>query len=820
MLKLFIGFIPDIRVQMKRLLLLTICCFLSTLLSAQTAAPPTITISGTVIDSATNKPLGFVTVALQNSKTHEGIKSGLTTDNGGFALKIPAGDSYQAVFVFIGYKTKTVPISGTGTERSLGRILLSASTGQLKEVSITSARPLMKQEVDRISYDVQADPESKSVTALDMMRKVPLLSVDASDNIKLRGSSNYKILINGKESALMARNPSDILKAMPGTNIVKIEVITTPPAKYDAEGLAGIINIITVKNADQGYNGSANINYNSVYGYRLNLNTTVKQGKLGFTGYVGTGKRESRSSETGSQSIFYDPASSLTQNGTRSNGGKNTYVSTELSYEIDTLNLLTGMFDLYNNNNNQGTTQFTNLRDGNNNITESYRSLNNGTGQYHGSDVGLNYQLSFKNHKDELLTASYKYSNNNSKQFSDVSTQDVINYQAPDYRQYNNSGSKEHTLQLDYIQPLKVVTIEAGGKMILRNNFSNFHTDTLTGNNQYTTDPKQENDFTYHQDVYSLYNSYQLKFTKWVLKGGLRLERTNISANFISASGTNLDQRYNNLVPSLSIQRSLKNSSLTFGFTQRIQRPGIYQLNPFVDSTNRSYITRGNPALRPAVNNTFELGYSNFAKGSINISTNYAFANNTIESLASVNGAVTTTTFANVGKNRHLGFDVNINYPITTRLNVNINAELLQIWLKGTYNGAFLSNSGQQGHLFTYTGYKFDDGYRIGVNIGYDSRYVLLQGRDNFYFFSGANVSKEIFNKKASFSVNFNNPFSKFNKLDFFTKTSDFQTSNYFLNYYRTLNLNFSYKFGKLNSTIKKNQRGINNDDTSGGSKN
>src|ERR1700743_2459251 len=157
----------------------------------------------------------------------------------------------------------------------------------------------MKREGDRISYDVQADPESKALTALDMMRKVPLLSVDANDNIKMKGSSNYKILINGRESALVAKDPSDVLKAMPADNIEKIEVITTPPAKYDAEGLAGIINIITKKNADQGYNGQISGRYNSVYGPGYNFNGSYKQGKLGVSGYFGFGNQKQTVTSSG-----------------------------------------------------------------------------------------------------------------------------------------------------------------------------------------------------------------------------------------------------------------------------------------------------------------------------------------------------------------------------------------------------------------------------------------------------------------------------------------------------------------------------------------
>jgi len=803
---------------MKKLILIFFTIFFSVSVFGQTQK--TLTVKGTITDSVTNQPIGYATVALQNAKTQASVKSTLAKDDGYFELTVPAG-KYQLVLANMGYKNKQVTLKDTVLVIDMGKIVLSPSTNQLDAVTITGVKPLMKQEVDRLSYDVQADPESKIITALDMIRKVPLLSVDATDNIKLRGSGDYKILINGRESAMMAHNPSDILKSMPASNIVKIEVITTPPAKYDAEGLAGIINIITKKKADQGYNGSAGVNYNTVYGYRGNLNLTVKQGKIGYSGYVGSGRRPYLGSEFGNTSTFNRPLSSLVQSGMQYRGGNNTYTSNELSFEFDTLNLISATINHFNGVNSTGNDQLTTQRDANNAISQAYHLLNNGTGNNMGTDIGINYQLGFKHNKNQLLTASYNYNYSNNNQFNDVSADQTLNYHSPNYRQYNNSGSKEYTTQLDYIQPLKTLTIEAGGKMILRNNFSDFHNDTLAANNQYQTAAKQTNNFTYHQNVYSLYNSYQLKFAKWTFKGGLRLERTNINADFTATGGGAFNQDYNNLVPSVSAQRTINaTSSLTFGFTQRIQRPGINQLNPFTDLSNPNFINIGNPALRPAVNNNFELSYGNFAKGSINLSTHYTFADNTIQNIVTVNNAVTTTTFANVGKDKRLGVDANIQYPISKKIGININSELLQVWLNGTYNGSPFTNSGQQGHLFTYTSYKFDDGYRIGVNLGFDSRYVLLEGRDNWYFSNSVEVSKDMANKKATFSLFVGNPFSKFNKLDFFTKTPDFQTYNYFLNYYRTAGFNFVYKFGKLNSTIKKNQRGISNDDTSSGGRN
>ncbi|TFF36855.1 TonB-dependent receptor [Mucilaginibacter psychrotolerans] len=795
---------------MKILLLAAFGCFLSLITFAQ-SNQPTISIKGIVIDSATNKPLSYVTVAISDIADNAPIKSSLSKDDGSFEFTGLAAKAYRLSLISVGYKTKAIELKGAIID--LGRLLLSPSSSQLNEVTVTAAKPLMKQEVDRLSYDVLADPESKTLTALDMIRKVPLLSVDANDAIKLRGSGNYKILLNGKESAIMARNPSDILKAMPGANIVKIEVITTPPAKYDAEGLAGIINIITKKNADEGYNVGVNANYNSEYGPRANLNFTVKQGKFGLSGFSGTGKRPQRNTAYFNETDFLQQPSSIIQNGSRFNSGTNNYVSTELSFEADSLNLLTGSFNYYRNANTTGSNQITQQTD--NGTETDFTTINMGTGKFEGKDFGLNYQLGFKGNKERLLTASYKFSDNRNSTLNNVSPGNTA-----DYRQFNSSGAKEHTTQLDYIQPFKVVTFEAGGKLIDRNNFSDFHTDVYNvATQQYLPDAAQDNVFDYRQDVYSLYNSYTLKFTKFTVKGGVRYERTNIDANF-SSTNTSLDQNFTNVVPSLSIQRNLKNSSVTFGFTQRIQRPGIFQLNPFVDRSNPNYITTGNPALVPAVNNSFELSYGNFAKGSVNISTSYSFANNTIQQLASVNGTVTTTTYANVGKNKQLGLDLNMNYPITKKLNVNINAELMRVWLEGFYSNQLFKNRGYQGHVFTNSSYKFDNGYRIGLNVGFDSRYVLLQGTDNYYLGYSANASKELFNKRASIFVYTQGPFKRFIKLDFSTRTQDFINTSYNYQIFRTFGIGFNYKFGKLNSELKKNQRGINNDDTSGGGRN
>ena len=771
-----------------------------------------------MIDSATNKPLGFVTIALLDPKTNQPVKSSITKDDGSFQIIVSTG-IYKLGIVSVGYKNKMLPVTANDTVINIGKILLSLQGTQLNEVSVSSVKPLMKQEVDRISYDVQADPESKSLTALDMMRKVPLLTVDANDAIKLKGSGNYKILVNGKESALMAKNPSDILKSMPGTNIVRIEVITTPPAKYDAEGLVGIINIITKKTLDEGYNIGVNTRYNTLWGPGLNLNGTVKEGKLGFSAYTGTGIQHVNHNPYGTTQTFFNNyvpnGNVLKLPGNNIYSGNYKYASAELSYEIDTLNLLTASGDFSYNLDNQQNIDTLTLRNKNTGVINQQYSENNiGHNRSYGYDAGLDYQLGFKRSKDQLLTISYNYSYSPSNQSNNILLTNTINYPQPNFNQFNSSGSREHTIQVDYAQPLtKQLSLEAGGKGILTDNFSDFNTDTVTANGNYVLNSALANSFNYHQNVYSIYNSYQLKLDKWVAKGGYRLERTTINADFASTNSS-FSTDYNNLIPSISIQRTFGKNTLNFGFTERIQRPQISQLNPYIDRSNPNFITTGNPRLNPELNHVFELNYSNYAKGSVNIGLSYAFSNNSIQSVTSIDTAlqrdISSTTYRNVGTNKNLGLNINTNYPITPKLQLSLNGQLSYVWLTGDYNEQSYKNSGFTGNVFTNLSYKFTDGYRIGINAGYFSGQVNLQGKSSSFVFNQAVLSKEFLNKKLVFSLVANNPESRYWHGYSYVRTPDFYTYSDYNQLYRSFQVRLSYKFGRLNSDIKKSEHGIN----------
>ena len=781
-------------------------------------------LNGTVVDSVSGKPLAYATIVLQNSKTKSPVKNFISKDDGSFELTGADSLDYLLIFAFTGYDNKTISIS-RGQSAVLGLISMKLSDKQLNEVSVVAVKPVIKRDLDGIKYDVSADPEAPGLSVLDMMRKVPLLSVDASDNIKLKGKGNFKILINGKESALMAKNPSDVLRSMPATNIERIEVITTPPAKYDAEGLAGIINIITKRKLDEGYNIGLNGRLNTIWGPGINLNGTYKKGKFGFSGYMGYNVRHQQTNDIGGQQQFFYNKSSLIQNGINTAYAHNTYGDAELSYEIDSLNLLTGSFEFYAGNYSQNSNQLSNSYDSNNSLIQAYRLMNNASNNFGGLDASLNYQLGFKKDKNRLLTFSYKYSYSPGTQNNNNTISDTINFYLPDYIQYNQSGNKEHTIQVDYVHPLNKVNLEAGAKTILRNNFSNFETSNYNdATKEYEVNPNQTNDFKYDQDIYSIYNSYSAKWGKWNAKAGLRLEHTTVRANFISTS-SQVDQDYNNLIPSVSVQWNLKSSSISLGFTDRISRPGIYQLNPFVDYSNPNFINTGNPNLQPEVNHSFELNYSIFSKNAVTAGLSYSFTNNSLQTVTylqavnsgSLTDTVSVTTYENLGTNKNLGLNLNINITSVRNLGVSLNGQISHVWLKGTYNGQFYTNDGYTGNVFLNAGYKFGKGFRVGFDAGYFSGDVNLQGNTSPFIYNSYTLSKTFLDKRLTLTAVMNNPYSQYYTFRSTTTTPDFYQSTYNQIFYRSFALRFNYKFGKLNSEIKKNQRGINNDDKKAG---
>ncbi len=805
---------------LRAALLLCLFVFTASTLWAQTT---TGSIKGIIVDSLSKKPQDFITIALKKDK--EVIKTVLTEATGNFVFtNIPFG-KYTITAIAVGFEPKNMAIDLSASDKTLDlkTILIKSQVNNLSEVAVVGTKPLIKQEVDRISYDIQADPESKILTALDMMRKVPLLSLDADDNVLLKGSGSYKILINNKPSGMLARNPKDVLKSMPATSILKIEVITTPPSKYDSEGLIGIINIITNKNADNGYNGNVNLRHQfPVGGPGIGANFTLKQGRFGLTAYGGSGYYSAGNTIYREFRITTGAVpTSLTAEGTRANKGNNwRYGGAELSYEIDSLNLITGEINPYGGYNKQGSFQHFDLYNGSAYSAYDLDRLSKYT--WGGWQGNLNYQLGFKDNKEHLLTFSYRYDRSSEPQDNRILSTNRVNYTVPDYKQHNDNKALEQTIQVDYVHPVKKVKIEAGVKAILRNNDSDFQYLNFNSTlNDYLIDPAQSNTYSNNQNIFGAYNSYAINLNNWNFKAGVRAEGTYVSADFKTTNST-LKTHYFNIIPAVSVNRKFKdNSNLNLGFTQRIQRPGIYDLNPFVDKSNPNYEVYGNPDLKAVLSNNFELTYSSFKKASINLGLSYNFANNTQQTVYIFDPAtnITHITQENIGKDRSLTTNININYPITPKFNVSMGGNIGYTWIEGMVSGILSKNKGLIGYGNMNTTYKFENTWKTSFSFNYGAPQVMLQGKSNSYYYLAFSGSKDIIKDKLTLSASAVNPLKKFRAYSNHTEGLNFIQDSYSENYFRRFNVSLNWRFGKLQGSIKKNERSINNDDVKGSGK-
>ncbi|WP_161890357.1 TonB-dependent receptor domain-containing protein [Pontibacter russatus] len=809
---------------MKQTFLLALCLLLNSLSWAQ--SPATGTVKGMVADSANQEPLGYVTVVVSEPGKDQPLKTTFTQSDGKFEITgLPLG-RYKLILTFVGYKpfSKELPaLDAANPMADLGQLSLVSSAEQLREVEVTAEKMLITQDIDKISYNVEFDPESKTLTALDMLRKVPMLSLDAEENIQLNGSGSFKVLVNGRASTLFARNPKDVFRSMPASTIKRIEVITDPPAKYDAEGIGGIINVITHDAPQNGYNGNIYLSQSLPDSRSGSANVTAKMGKFGLSAYGGTNKFTSPSYNSLFERVNQNTGATMVQAGSGNSEGYFNYISSELSYEIDTLNLLAAKFSLNGNEFESRSLQTVEELNSEGERTQAYERISPSTSHWYNYEVGLDYQHTFKRDKNQLLTLSYKLGDEQNGSESDLLFNPILNYMGPaETRTLNDGKSVEQTYQADYVHPVKKHTLEVGAKTILRESgsdyfYRNYNPETDT----YEEVPALSNEFDYSQDIYAAYTSASLRFEKWGLRLGTRLEQTVVDANFKS-SGSVAEQDYLNLIPNVTLTRTLKNmATLKASYTQRIERPGLWYLNPYVNRTNEKTISFGNPNLEAATSHVFSLGHS-FFKGSnsLNSTLTHTFTNNAIQSYTTFNLAdsVSSTTFGNIGRNSTTTLSLGGNATLFQKLSLNVNGTLSYSDLSGNINGRDLQNSGVSGYMFSNASYRFDKNWRASVNLGYYAPRVLLQGESSGQFWDGFSVSKSFLkDEKANISLSVQSPLNKY-----FTYSNELSDQNFYQrsesrNVRRRISLGFSYKFGKLKDDIKRTRRGIKNDDLKSG---
>ena len=797
------------------------------------------TVKGLVVDSITGEGEPYATVRVEKA-------AALTKSDGRFTVSLAEKGKYRLTVSSMGRAdiVKDFTLEAGKPAVDLGKMPIHDATNVLAGVEVTAQKPLVTADIDKIGYDVESDPDSKTNTVIEMLRKVPMVTVDGEDNIKVGGSSSFKVYVNGRPNNMMSNNPSEVLKSMPANTIKKIEVITNPGPKYDAEGVGGILNIVTVGSGFEGYTATVSANGSNT-GVGGGLFGTVKVGKLTVSARYNYNHNSQPRSYSGSTLTVTDENPSSASANIESEGSSKSRSnfqsgSLEASYEIDTLNLVTASFGLWGNNySSRGTSSTVGTSPLDGGGLYSYSMPSHSRNSWFSIEGSVDYQRLFKV-KDRMLTFSYRISTDpeTSDSYTDYDDMDAV----ADWQDYlqrlenqHNDGSQrttEHTFQLDYTTPIgKLHTLEAGAKYILRNNSSenDRYTMAATATGGYEFDEDHSSHYRHNNDIIAAYLGYGLKWKKLSGRLGLRYEHTIQDVKYLLGRGDDFRKDFDDLVPSASIGYRLTDTqNLRLGYNMRIYRPGIWYLNPYLDDSNPTSISQGNPNLVSEKSHSFSLGYNSFTtKLSINLSLRYSFTNNSIESVSSLvsdndiaglqnptGKGVLYTTYRNIGKTRSANMSAYVNYsPFTT---TRIYANLYGGW---TYlsDGGDLSNHGWNMYAYGGAQQTLPKDWRISLSIWSQTPWISLQGKGSGFFGYGLNVTKQFLKQRLSLSAFANNFFKKYNVYNNDMSSTGFTQHSWSKYNQQRFGISVSFRIGELKASVKKAERTISNDDVKEG---
>ena len=653
--------------------------FVMILMSLSSVVMAQTTVKGLLMDETLGENEPFATVRVfKAGKSEKPVAMFLTDENGQFSQEIKGKGQFDIVFSSIGKEDlrKTVALEGKGI-LNLDTLYIKENATMLKGVEIVAQKPLVKMEVDKMSYNVAEDEDSKSNTVLDMLRKVPMVTVDGQDNITVNGSSSFKVYVDGMPNVMFSSNPSMVFKSMPATAVKSIEVVTNPGAKYDAEGAAGVLNIIMNKqdpNAAQSMNGFNGTVRASAGTKQLGGSVFIngQQGKLTYSANVMTSYNRPGTTETELEQL-QDNGNSQLMNSTSNVKTPFTMGSLTLGYQIDSmsvLNLTAQINSMSIKSNGNSTTTIDGYSNGNSFSYGSTTDMKNSRTSFNGS---IDYQRFFNQDHTKSLSLTYQlnYSPATTETTNLFNTESSIIDLANRYSE-NKNKTTNHTFQLDYSMPLgKGQTLSFGGKLQLHNASSDakYYVKDVY-------DPSSSSDYEYKNSILAGYGEYAGNFNKLGIKAGLRYEYTWQDVEYHLGNGEDFKKNYGSLVPTASLQYTLsQGSNLGLTYNMRISRPGISYLNPYVDKSNPIALTYGNPELDVEKNHNFSLVYNLFTpKLMVNLNLHHNFVDNAISQYSFYDSDdLLNTTYGNVVKRHQTGLNGYVNYLMTkdTRLFFN-----------------------------------------------------------------------------------------------------------------------------------------------------
>ena len=721
------------------------------------------TVKGVLMDKTLGEAEPFATVRVfKAGKTDKPVAMFLTKEDGQFSEKVNGKGKFDIVFSSVGKEDLRQTIElGNENELNLGTLYIKENTTVLKGVEVVAQKPLVKMEVDKMSYNVAEDEDSKSNTVLDMLRKVPMVTVDGQDNISVNGSSSFKVYVDGMPNVMFSSNPSMVFKSMPATAVKSIEVMTNPGAKYDAEGASGVLNIVMNKQIPvaggpaqsysmNGYNGTVRA---SAGNRQLGGSAFVsgQQGKLSYSVNAMTSYNKPGNTETELEQIQDNGVSQIM---TSSNSVKTPFTmgSLTLGYQLDDMSVINATAQL--NTMSMKSTGTTTTKMGGYDVSnfsyDSSTDMKNSRTSFSGS---LDYQRFFNKEHTQSLAFTYQLN------YSPATTESTNNFGGtrgaglPDLSsRYSENKDKttNHTFQLDYSMPLGIgQTLSLGGKLQLHD---------ATSDSKYylkdVYDPSTSSEYEYKNKILAGYGEYVGNFNKFGVKTGVRYEYTWQDVEYHLGNGNDFSTSYGSLVPTASLQYTLsQGSNLGLTYNMRISRPGISYLNPYVDKSNPIALNYGNPDLDVEKAHNLSLVYNTFTpKLMVNLNLHHNFTDNAISQYSFYDSDnLLNTTYGNVVKRHQTGLSAYVNYLLTKNTRLFMNGGLNYVDLSS--DALNQSNSGWTANIMAGLQQTLPWDLKLSAFAITSTKNYTLQGWSGGFNILTASLSKSLFNDKLTLGL-------------------------------------------------------------------
>lgn len=774
-----------------------------------------ISISGTVIDADDKYPLEYATISFIRVNDNKTVTGGITDPKGIFKINISPG-IYTVKVEYLSYKTKTYENKSLNQDINLGTVSLSINLEALDTVEIIAEKTTVDIKLDKKIYNVGSDLTVRGGTVSDVLDNVPSVSVDVEGNVALRGNENVTILINGKPSGLVGLNSTDALRQLPAEAIERVEVITSPSARYDAEGTAGILNIILRRSKLQGLNGAVSLNAGDPTQIGISGNINYRTGDFNFFNTSGYSYRESPGNASTSTvyfngdnpSTFFDEFREFD----RKRKGFNTNLGLEW-YINKTTSVTTSFVYRDSDRNNDNSNVIKELDNSGNLINESLRldpeEETDATRQY-----AINYDKQFGGDSQHRLTIDFQYEDNGEEEKSLISQDNDIAERVKTLEHQDDI-----LLQLDYTKPLgEVSNFEFG----FRGNYEETDTDytlEFNENGLFILDENVSNNLIFRQYINALYTQFGSKIkNKFSYLLGLRMEQSRVTINQITTSELKR-KNYTNLFPTVNLGYAFsENESITLGYNRRIRRPRSRFINPFPSRSSATNIFQGNPDINPSYSNNFDLGYLNrFGKITLNSSVYYQKATGVFTFVSLDTGETTIIggtavpiiqrTPINLATNDRYGFEFTLTYRPSKRWNLNANLNLFKSITEGFYEGTDFGADN-----FSWFA-RINNKYTLPGEIDWQTRLFYrgpsenAQNKRKGVFSTNLAFSKDLFKDRASLALNIRDVFNS-RKRQSTASTDTFENESVFQWRQRSFNLTFTYRFNQQ----KKRQRRGNND--------